>query len=74
MLLSDCASLILCEMLGLITLESQAVIGWGQRNPLSSPYTHMLLLLAFSGVLGSKLRSHEGPASYLPTKPSPQPS
>lgn len=43
-------------------------------SPTALGYTHMLLLLAFSEVLGSKLRSHEGPASSLPTEPSSQPS
>lgn len=43
-------------------------------SPTALGYTHMLLLLAFSGVLGAKLRSYEGPASSLPTEPSPQPS
>lgn len=37
MLLNSSASLNLREVLGLTTLESQAVIGWGQRNPFSSP-------------------------------------
>lgn len=32
MLLNDSANLNLCEVLGLITLELQAVIGWGQKN------------------------------------------
>lgn len=42
--------------------------------PTALDYIHMLLLLAFMWVLGSKLKSHDGPASSLPTKPSLQPS